>query len=291
VSPSLARNIGYASFFALVAIVLAGYLLFPRVIKPHSGALIAGSNLGHIERIEISRQGHSYAIVLKRIDGAWKLAIDPDHEYPARTDRITTLLQALSGRRTLAPVGLVDEKKIGIGTEGSYSIRVIADGNSKNGQKGSSILFGDIDATGKWMYAKQEPDGRVFRTESDIAAVLDVRAASWAKLAVFSETLAKTGIQRVVFLKNCNRRQFLAGKDSAISGFESALARLECLDVTNLESPETESLEIEFGDLKNVRIGLAPLGDVWILNDSETGGSYVISDETKRALEAPLEID
>jgi hypothetical protein len=285
------RKTGYAAFIALVAVVLAGYLLFPRGFMPSEGALIPDRGAARIERIEISRQGDAYTVVLTKTGGIWKLIIDPSHGYPARTDKLTSLIQALARRRTLSPPGRVDEKKIGIGTEGSYSVEVFSGDGSKGGLQSETIFFGNTDATGTWMYAKRKSDSRVFRTESDLEGFLDISAASWAKLDIFSETLSKTDIQRVLFVKNGRTRQFLAGSGDAIHGFESALARIECLDVTNLKGAETEYFEVEYGDLKKDRIGLAPLGDVWILSDGATGGFYVISDDAKRALESPLGAD
>lgn len=290
-SPPLVRKIGYATFFALLAIVIAGYLLFPRGSAKPQGSLIAETGAEHIVRIEISRQGDPYSVALNRIDGAWNLAIDKTYVYPARTEKIAALLHSLTQKRTLAGVGKMSEENAGIGINGAYSMALFFDGESQDGANSASMHFGVTDATGKWMFAKKEPDGAIFRTESDIEGFLDIRASSWAKLAIFTDAFAKNAIQRIVFTKNGSVRQFIAGKDSAIRNFESLLSRMECLDVTNLKSDETEFIELEFGDLKTVRIGLAPLGDVWILSNSGSGGLYIISDETKRELENSLGAD
>ena len=122
-------------FFALLAIVLAGYLLFPRGSSPSKGSLIPQTDADRIIRIDILRQGDPYAVVLHRRDGTWKLAIDRTHEYPARTEKTTALLRALLQKRTLASVGSIGAENAGIGTVGSYSMRVFIDDGSKNGTK------------------------------------------------------------------------------------------------------------------------------------------------------------
>jgi hypothetical protein len=284
VSRFLNRKTGIAIFLALLAVVLLGYVFFPRGESFRSGALIPKNKAAHIERIEIAQNGYPYEVVLERRNALWKLAIDTGHAFPARPAKIESLMAALSSDRPIVSVGAVSEEKIGIGNEGSYSVRVFTAADTAP----ALFLFGTTDTAGKWLYVKRATDNRIFRTASDLTAFLDVRAASWATLDIFSARLAQTGIQRITLTKNGIVRYFLAGKDAEVSNFEYALAHLECQDVTNLRPNATESITVEFGDLLTTEISLAPLGDVWILSDSVTGAPYIISDTTKRSLDAAL---
>lgn len=271
-------------FLALLAAVLFGYVFFPHDASFRNGTLFPEKNNAHIARIEIAQNGYPYEVVLERRNAQWKLVIDPDHLYPARNEKIESLMAALSDNRPIVSVGSVSEEKIGMGNEGSYSLRVFTTTETAP----VSFLFGNTDASGKWIYVKRVYDNRIFRTKSDMTAFLDVRAASWATLAIFSARLAQAGIQRITFTRSGIVRHFLAGKDAEVSSFEYALSRLECQDVTNIRPNETESITVEFGDLHTTVIGLAPLGDVWVLSDSATGALYIVSDATKRSLDAAL---
>lgn len=234
-------------------------------------------------RVEISRDGDPFSVILSRHDAAWSLLVDAARAYPTNEARVASFLGALSASQQIVRVASGKESDYGIGIAGSY--RVTATGERANGED-ERLLFGDTDATGEWVYFSRAGDDAVFRAPSGIVPFLDVRASSWAELSPYRLILASCDVQEVDV---AGRAGYRAGTDSRVEGFGASLMGLTAIDITNfMPAPEIAVL-VTFGNARQTVLGFARLGSDWILSDGATGLSYVISGTSFLELFASLD--
>lgn len=277
------KNKGFASIFFLsvIAIALLFAFFFPRGKDTglRRASLFSLSENNGISGIVLSREGDPVSIELMRTDGTWKLSVGGGSQYEARQNKIDDFLSALSGKRDIAFVGNTAAEKFGIGIPGSLSVSVR---NHRATVK--TIRFGKTDAGGDWIYFKADGDAALYRTGSDILPYLDTSAASWTELSILSARLSQYGIQEIIFSSGLKTKSFRAGRDGEVADFEEYGASLVCADITNIVPLEEEKITLIFGNTESTTLGFSPLGDVWILTDSQSGCSYIITSGTKEEL-------
>lgn len=262
----------------LVAVAVLAIIDASCALKPRTAAL---SSIRAPSRIEITRQGDPFAVILTRDGRTWSLAVGDDRRYPVNETRMAAFLSCLTERRPFAFVGSKNARDYGIGTVGSYAVSVSGEGN---GGVDERIDFGDADATGEWQYFSRHEDGGIYRAPSAVAQFLDVRASTWAELSPYRTILASFDVQEIIV----RGKRYRAGIDPEVAAFGAALGKLAALDVTNIPADPEITVEVTFGNASRAILGFAPIGGDWILSDETTGLSWVISGGSKRELFASL---
>lgn len=241
------------------------------------------SSIRRPARVEISRDGDPFTVILARQDETWSLIVDAARAYPTNGARVASFLGALSASRRIVRVAPGKGSDYGIGVAGSY--RVTVTGERPDGEP-ERLFFGDADATGEWVYFSRAGDGSVFRAPSGIVPFLDVRASSWAELSPYRDILTSCDVQEIDVVGGTAYR---AGTDSRVEKFGASLQGLTAIDITNyLPAPEI-TVSVTFGNARQTALGFSRLGGDWILSDGATGLSYVISGTSMRELFASLD--
>jgi hypothetical protein len=237
------------------------------------------SPTGNLSRVEISRAGDSFTINLKRDGSVWLLALDDTGAYPVKKERMADFLSVLSRRQTVVTVGTNNREYYGIGIAGSITVTLF-NGHSTSPKR---LDFGNTDATGEWTYFSRAED-TIYRVSSDIVPFLDIAASSWVNLFPYRNSFTSSDIQRIVIIEGGKSSEYRAGRNSEIPAFQASLAGFSAIDITNYTSAPTLIVEITLGNMKETRMEFFPIGDDWILNDTETGCSYVVTGTSMKTL-------
>ncbi len=247
--------------------------------------MVKRDTVARADAILISSSVDSFQIDLRKVRNVWQLYLDDSHVYPGRTERIVRFLEELSKERRLHINGQKQIRSRINSDQILFSVRLL----QENGAILSDLEFGSTTAGGDERFVQTGTSLEVLRIDDSVSEFLDTRASSWAALDVFSEFLGSSDIQRVVFRKKEQQREFIAGKNPEVAEFQKVLESASCIDITNIPSVGEETFYIELGDARHVRyrISALPSSDM-ILTDEGTGASYIISAWTKERIDRSL---
>jgi hypothetical protein len=193
---------------------------------------------------------------------------------------MNSFLSVLERRQTLVTVGTNNREDYGIGIAGSFSVTLFNESSAPP----KRLDFGNTDATGEWVYFSHSEDIPVYRISSDIALFLDIAASSWVDLFPYRDSFTSSDIQEIVITDGGKSSVYRAGQDPEVTTFQASLTGFSAIDITNYSSAPTFTVELTLGNMEEMGMDFFPVGEDWVLKDTRTGCSYVVSGISMKTL-------
>lgn len=209
-------------------------------------------------------------------------------EYKVQSALIERLVSVLSTKQNFRFVSDDIKQYINFGLDEDHAARLQLLRSDKTIM--GDFVFGKSDTLGINRYVRIDARTKIFIMPDVLASFLTVKSNFWLDLQIYKYKFENNSIQLIE--KN---KQFISRSDKHKEKFgelETFLKQFSCIDIFPafpITNSETQELNLILGTGEKIEILLTPMesGD-FILFDSASNNSYVISGYTKRRIDSIL---
>ena len=209
-------------------------------------------------------------------------------EYKVQPALIERLFSVLSTKQNFRFVSDDIKQYINFGLDEDHAARLQLLRSDKTIM--GDFVFGKKDTLGINRYVRIDARTKIFIMPDVLASFLTVNKSFWLDLQIYKYRFEKNSIQLIE--KN---KQIITRSDKNKEKFdelETFLKQFSCIDIFPafpITNSETQELNLTLGTGEKIEILLTPMesGD-FILFDSASNNSYVISGYTKRRIDSIL---
>ena len=225
-----------------------------------------------LEYIVLDNPDGAFPLIFLKDDNRWFLTLDNVARYPLNETRFASFLAELDKDRRFKPTDVTDHLLHGTGEHALFMLETGFDNGSKN-----TVFFGNTNMDERYRYFSL--DSVVLRTDNGIGRYLDNRTASWVDLTPFKGLFDKTSLQRAVLVRDNTTHQLL--DNIALTGLQSTLRAVYCIDITNIPHEPETTLILELGNLSSINLEFTHFNDEYaIMTESVYNVSWIIPQQT-----------